>query len=89
MKRIVFPIICLLFFLMTTTAVLAEPTFSVESEKNLLPTITVYGTATIEVVPDEMYWSVKILNRGPDTQALAEKHQERGKRVFKFPWKKC
>ena len=38
------------------------------------PHITAYGTATVEVIPDEMFWSLKITNKGPDIKEIAKQH---------------
>ena len=40
------------------------------------PRVTVYGTAVVEVTPDEMNWSLKVSNKGPGIEALAEQHSE-------------
>jgi len=39
-----------------------------------LPHITVYGTATTEVVPDEMIWSVEVKNKNLGLEAAATEH---------------
>jgi len=39
-----------------------------------LPHITVYGTATTEVVPDQMIWSVRVQNRGAVLETVASDH---------------
>src|SRR6266481_4837507 len=39
-----------------------------------LPHITVYGTATTEVVPDQMIWSVKVQNKGAVLETVASDH---------------
>lgn len=38
------------------------------------PHVTVYGTAVTEVIPDEMHWSVKVLNKGPALDSVASEH---------------
>jgi len=51
--------------------------FSVPSWADTIsPRITVFGTAVIKVVPDEMYWSVKVLNKGPAIDSIAAQHIE-------------
>lgn len=44
------------------------------AEETLPPHVTVYGTATTEVVPDQMVWSLKIENRGQKLDAVAGEH---------------
>lgn len=39
-----------------------------------LPHVTVFGTATTEVVPDQMLWSVRVENKGPLLENVAEAH---------------
>jgi uncharacterized protein YggE len=39
-----------------------------------LPHVTVFGTATTEVVPDQMIWSVTAKNKAPLLQDAAEEH---------------
>lgn len=38
------------------------------------PHVTVYGTAVTEVTPDEMHWSVKVVNKGPALDSVAGEH---------------
>src|SRR5690349_14219519 len=38
------------------------------------PHITVYGTATTEVVPDQMRWFLHVENRGPSLDSVAAEH---------------
>ena len=59
-------ILSVILFFVTVTSAIAQ---------DHLPTITVYGSAEIEVVPDEMYWSIEILNRGSDIKTLSVAHQ--------------
>lgn len=40
------------------------------------PHVTVHGTATIEVTPDEMLWSLKVTNKAPSIEGLAEQHSK-------------
>lgn len=40
------------------------------------PQIRVTGTGTIEVVPDEMYWTLRVENHGPQIKALAKDHSD-------------
>jgi len=39
-----------------------------------LPHISVFGTAVIEVVPDEMVWSVAVRNQNAKLEGVAEEH---------------
>ncbi len=41
-----------------------------------VPHVTAYGTATIEVVPDEMHWSISIENSGSEIKTLANSHTD-------------
>ncbi len=61
MKKIVWTFILVVF--------LNLPAWAVE-----VPHVTVLGTASEEVVPDEMFWSLKVTNRGPGIEELAEQH---------------
>src|SRR5262245_61715875 len=40
------------------------------------PHITVFGTATTDVVPDEMIWSLRAENKGPALESLASEHMK-------------
>ncbi len=40
------------------------------------PHVTAYGTATVEVIPDEMFWSLMITNKGPGIKKIAKHHSE-------------
>ncbi len=40
------------------------------------PHLTVHGTATVKVTPDEMLWSLNITNRGPGVEELAKQHSK-------------
>lgn len=42
--------------------------------QDIQPHVTVYGTATQEVTPDEMIWALKVTNRGPGIAGLAKQH---------------
>jgi uncharacterized protein YggE len=46
------------------------------SQESLPPHISVYGTATTEVTPDQMIWSVRVENKGPALEAVAENHNK-------------
>src|ERR1700683_4433941 len=41
-----------------------------------LPHVTVYGTATAEVTPDKLVWSVKVQNKGPALDIVAGEHNK-------------
>ncbi len=49
-----------------------------------LPHIMVYGTATTEVTPDEMIWSVKVQNMGASLEAVANEHTKNVGAVLRF-----
>lgn len=61
MKKIVWTVIFILF--------LSIPAWARDQ-----PHLTVYGTAMIEVTPDEMYWTLKVSNKGGNVEELAEQH---------------
>jgi uncharacterized protein YggE len=63
MKRILFLLI----------ASLALPLFA---QENLSPHISVFGTATTEVVPNEMSWFLHLENKGTDLEAVATDHSK-------------
>lgn len=48
------------------------------------PHLTVYGTATVEVTPDQMFWSLKVTNRSLSIEGLAEQHSNIVLKVFSF-----
>ncbi|MDB6064484.1 MAG: hypothetical protein JWR26_692 [Pedosphaera sp.] len=54
------------------------------SEEITLPHVTVYGTATTEVVPDQMVWSLKIENKGAALDGVARDHSKVVESVLKF-----
>jgi uncharacterized protein YggE len=39
-----------------------------------IPHITVYGTATTEVIPNQMKWFLRVENRGPGLDSVATEH---------------
>lgn len=45
-------------------------------DKEAPPHVTVYGTATTEVVPDQMNWAVRIQTRGLKLSTVAEEHDK-------------
>ena len=42
--------------------------------QDIQPHVTVYGTATRQVTPDEMIWSLKVAKKGPGIPELAKQH---------------
>lgn len=40
-----------------------------------VPTISVQGTATTDVTPDEMVWQLRVRNQGPSLESVAADHQ--------------
>ena len=46
------------------------------AEETQVPRITVFGTATTEVVPDQMVWSLKVETKGPVLETLAGEHMK-------------
>lgn len=59
----------LLFLVLSTVAVA-----SAIADEVRFPHVTVYGTATTEIVPDQMVWSVKVQNRGRSLEVTATEH---------------
>ncbi len=59
-----------IFWTMTVVLLLNMPAWAQEIQ----PHVTAYGTATLEVTPDEMIWSLKVTNRGPGIGKLAKQH---------------
>ena len=39
-----------------------------------LPHVTVYGTATTEVVPDQLHWAIRVKIQGPELEDVAKQH---------------
>ncbi len=64
MKKIVWTVIFILFLSMPAWA------------QDIQPHLTVYGTSTVEVTPDEMYWTLKVSNKGGNVEKLAEQHSD-------------
>lgn len=46
------------------------------AQETTLPNVTVYGTATTEVTPDQMNWSLTITNKGADLSRVADAHNK-------------
>jgi len=61
-----------IFWTITLILVLNLPAWA----ENIQPHVAVYGTASIDVTPDEMFWSLKVTNRGTDIEGLAEQHSK-------------
>lgn len=40
------------------------------------PHVTVFGTGSVEVVPDEMFWNLRVENNGREIKKLAARHSE-------------
>ncbi len=59
-----------IFWTITAVLILSMPAWA----QDIGPHVTAYGTATLEVTPDEMIWSLKVTNRGPDIKGLAKQH---------------
>ncbi len=51
---------------------------------NSLPNVTVYGTATTEVTPDQMNWQLTVTNKGKDLAPVADNHSGIVSNVLKF-----
>ena len=56
----------------------------VSAEEIDLPHITVSGTATTEVTPDQMVWSLKVQNKGASLEEVAQQHTDIVNRVLQF-----
>ncbi len=48
------------------------------------PTISVTGTATVDIVPDELVWNLQVRNEGPDLPGVVDVHTARVDAVLKF-----
>src|SRR6266404_1717568 len=59
-------------------------TLSVYADETPTPRVTVYGTATTEVVPDQMLWSLRVENKGRVLEAVASEHTKRVQKVLEF-----
>ncbi len=57
---------------------------SVFADEPPFPRITVFGTATTEVTPDQMVWSVRVENKGPALGGVAGEHTKAVQRVLDF-----
>lgn len=51
---------------------------------DLLPHVSVSGTATTEVVPDQMVWRLTVVSKGPKLPAVAEQQSKTVQRVLAF-----
>lgn len=49
-----------------------------------VPHVSVFGTAVIEVVPDEMHWTLSVKTQGPEIASVAETHDRKVARVITF-----
>ncbi len=52
--------------------------------ENELPGVTVFGTATTQVAPDQMVWHLTANNRGPKLSIVAEQHTKLVQQVLGF-----
>jgi uncharacterized protein YggE len=52
--------------------------------QDIAPHVTVYGTAITEVTPDEMFWSLRVANKGPGIEELAGQHSDIVRSVLTF-----
>jgi len=49
-----------------------------------VPHVAVFGTAVIEVVPDEMHWTLSVKTQGPEIASVAETHDRKVAGVIVF-----
>lgn len=49
-----------------------------------VPHVAVFGTAVIEVVPDEMHWTLIVKTQGPEIATVAETHDRKVAGVIAF-----
>lgn len=61
-----------IFWIITFVLILNLPVWA-DADK---PHVTAYGTGTVEVTPDEMFWSLKITNKGTDIEEIAKQHSK-------------
>ncbi|MEW6368844.1 MAG: SIMPL domain-containing protein [Acidobacteriota bacterium] len=58
----------------TTVLVSLALTAALHAAENELPQVTVFGTATTQVTPDQMDWHLRVNNKGPKLPGVAEQH---------------
>ncbi len=61
-----------IFWIITFVLILNLPVWA-DAEQ---PHVTAYGTGTVEVTPDEMFWSLKITNKGIGIEEIAKQHSK-------------
>jgi uncharacterized protein len=57
---------------------------AVHADEIQLPHVTVYGTATTEVIPDRMIWTVSVTTIGPSVAEIAGQHVQAVSQVLAF-----
>ncbi|MEI6389486.1 MAG: SIMPL domain-containing protein [Verrucomicrobiota bacterium] len=57
---------------------------SVYADEASVPRITVFGTATTEVVPNQMVWSLQVENKGDVLETVAREHTKSVQKVLEF-----
>lgn len=67
-----------------TVALILCITVVVNAEEIQVPHVSVYGTSEIQVVPDEMHWSLEVKTKGNEVGQAAEAHDKKVEAVLKF-----
>jgi uncharacterized protein YggE len=70
-----------LFVLLAATAALIVPA---RANDLPFPRVSVYGTATTQITPDEMIWKLQVETRGPLLSAVAADHAKNVRKVIEF-----
>ncbi len=65
-----------------TLVISALLALAVLADEPPFPRISVLGTATTEVVPDQMVWSLRVQNKGPGLGAVASEHTKNVQKVL-------
>ncbi len=68
-------------FIISALLVLPRPA---HADENSIPRVTVYGTATTEVVPDQMIWWLRVETRGRALDAVAGDHAKSVEKLLAF-----
>jgi len=69
---------------LVTTALIFFVICAAKAEEIKLPHVSVFGTAEIKVVPDEMLWSLVVETKGNDVGQVAELHDVKVGAVLEF-----
>jgi len=70
--------------IITSSIISAILTLTAWADEPPFPRIVVYGTATTEVVPDQMVWSLRVENKGALLKVVAGEHTKSVQQVLRF-----